>query len=70
MVIELNFKNGIVSGSGTDDVAPFTWKGKYDLEPMKIYMTKVYRTHTIEYKGDIDENGIWGKCRSYQGCDK
>ena len=60
MVIELNFKNGVVSGSGTDDVAPFTWKGKYDLEPMKIYMTKVYRTHTIEYKGDIDENGIWG----------
>ena len=23
-------------------------------------MTKIYHTHTIDYKGDIDENGIWG----------
>lgn len=61
MVIELAFKNGVVSGSGTDDVGSFTWKGKYDADAMKIYMTKVYTTHNIEYKGDVDENGIWGK---------
>ena len=60
MAIALTFQNGVVTGSGTDDVAPFTWKGKYDLDAMKVYMTKVYATHCIDYKGDIDENGIWG----------
>lgn len=60
MEIELNFSNAVVSGSGTDDVAPFTWKGKYDLELFKIEMTKYYHSHTVFYRGDIDENGIWG----------
>ncbi|MEZ4981008.1 MAG: hypothetical protein R2769_05365 [Saprospiraceae bacterium] len=60
MDIELNFKESIVSGSGSDDVAPFTWKGNYDLEKFKLEMIKYYPTHQVFYKGDIDENGIWG----------
>ena len=60
MLIELSFEKGIVSGSGTDDVAPFSWSGKYDTSNMKISMVKTYSTHTIDYFGDIDENGIWG----------
>ena len=60
MLIELFFSNSIVSGSGVDDVAPFTWTGKYDIEKFKIVMTKHYVTHKVEYRGDIDENGIWG----------
>ncbi len=60
MLIELFFSNSVVSGSGVDDVSSFTWTGKYDLENFKIAMTKHYSTHTVEYKGDIDENGIWG----------
>ncbi|GAA3513588.1 hypothetical protein GCM10022393_29230 [Aquimarina addita] len=60
MDIELSFIDGIVSGSGIDDIAPFKWKGDYNLETLKIRMTKTYPTHTIFYKGDIDENGIWG----------
>lgn len=60
MFIELLFSNSRVSGSGSDDVAPFIWKGTYDLETFKIQMNKHYSTHTVFYKGDIDENGIWG----------
>ncbi len=60
MFIELTFKEGKISGSGTDDVAPFTWKGDYDLNSFKIRMMKTYPTHQIYYKGDADENGIWG----------
>lgn len=60
MSIELTFSNRQVSGSGVDDVAAFTWTGKYDLETLKIEMTKHYTTHNVWYKGDIDENGIWG----------
>lgn len=60
MSIELLFENGNVSGTGVDDVAPFTWKGKYHLETFKIEMVKSYSTHSVLYKGDIDENGIWG----------
>lgn len=60
MDIKLRFTDGIVSGSGIDDIAPFTWEGDYNLETLKIRMTKTYPTHSIFYKGDIDENGIWG----------
>ena len=60
MYIELMFSDLVVSGSGVDDIALFTWTGKYDLEKFKIEMTKHYSTHKVWYKGDIDENGIWG----------
>ncbi|TDP01355.1 hypothetical protein [Flavobacterium sp. 245] len=60
MSIELVFSNLVVKGSGVDDVAPFRWNGTYNLENFKIKMIKTYSTHTINYKGDIDENGIWG----------
>ncbi|WP_010134021.1 hypothetical protein [Ochrovirga pacifica] len=60
MSIRLKFIENKVSGNGVDDVAPFTWSGKYDLNNFKINKTKLYSTHQIEYYGDIDENGIWG----------
>jgi len=60
MAIELLFENSNVSGTGVDDVAPFTWKGKYQLDIFKIEMIKTYSTHQVYYFGDIDENGIWG----------
>ena len=60
MFVELIFSNSSVSGSGIDDVAPFTWTGRYDIEKFKIQMTKHYLTHNVVYEGDIDENGIWG----------
>lgn len=60
MSLTLSFINGAVNGDGIDDLAPFTWKGYYDLSKFKIEMDKKYPTHAILYKGDIDENGIWG----------
>jgi hypothetical protein len=60
MEIELEFKDRILTGSGVDDVAPFTWSGNYSLDKMKIDLIKKYTTHPVFYKGDIDENGIWG----------
>lgn len=60
MATNLRFVNSAISGSGTDDVAPFNWSGNYDLETFKLMTRKVYSTHQFAYKGDIDENGIWG----------
>ncbi|MEM9548806.1 MAG: hypothetical protein AAGA77_22670 [Bacteroidota bacterium] len=60
MFVELKFSESNISGTGIDDVAPFTWKGKYDLDKFKVDMNKYYSTHVVWYKGDIDENGIWG----------
>lgn len=60
MHFSLNFKNGIVTGSGSDDVGSFNWKGQYSTEAFNCTMTKYYSAHTILYGGDADENGIWG----------
>lgn len=61
MNFSLDFKKGIVSGRGSDDVGGFSWKGTYNSESFTVQMTKQYGTHTIEYSGHADENGIWGK---------
>lgn len=61
MAFFLNFKNKKVSGGGSDDVGGFSWKGTYDTEAMTCNMIKSYATHQINYKGRVDENGIWGK---------
>ena len=63
MKLDLNFQNGQVRGHGSDPVGPFTFNGTYDLDTMRLTMTKVYATHDIEYAGSIDENGIWGTWR-------
>lgn len=60
MQTELTFENNCVKGSGLDDINTFKWNGNYDLNTFKLRMTKTYPTHKIFYKGDIDENGIWG----------
>jgi hypothetical protein len=60
MEMTLNFNNGKVSGNGADDVGVFSFNGNYDQQSHKIYMTKRYATHIVNYDGNIDENGIWG----------
>ena len=60
MRTNLTFQNNKVTGTGIDDIDPFKWIGKYDLDTFKITKTKIYATHEIAYSGDIDENGIWG----------
>lgn len=56
----LNFRNGIVTGGGGDDVGSFSWKGAYDTEELYCTMAKSYQAHTVSYQGNVDENGIWG----------
>ncbi len=60
MEMRLNFENGIISGSGSDDVAGHSWRGTYDLGTKSCKMTKNYPSHRVSYQGVIDENGIWG----------
>ena len=60
MEMRLNFENGIISGSGSDDVAAHSWRGNYDLKSMSCELTKNYPSHSVRYQGNIDENGIWG----------
>ncbi len=61
MVFHLDFKNGTVNGAGSDDIAPFRWRGHYDKEALRCQMTKYYASHTVFYDGQVDENGIWGR---------
>jgi hypothetical protein len=63
MPSQLQFTNGLITGSGGDDVGSFSWRGTYDLSSMTCTMTKSYATHTVQYQGHIDENGIWGTWR-------
>ncbi len=60
MSFSLNFKEGIILGSGRDNVGGFSWRGTYDQEKLNCEMVKSYATHTVDYHGRVDENGIWG----------
>ena len=60
MTMQLNFRAGIVTGTGQDDIAPFTWKGTYDTNNFVCQLIKSYQTHPVSYNGQVDENGIWG----------
>jgi hypothetical protein len=61
MEFSLNFKNGKISGNGSDDVGSFSWSGTYDINGLTTQMTKQYhRQHSVVYHGNVDENGIWG----------
>ncbi|MCV6628346.1 MAG: hypothetical protein OIF50_00650 [Flavobacteriaceae bacterium] len=56
----LQFGQQKIFGSGQDDIGSFGWHGLYDLDKMKSSKIKHYKTHLIQYEGNIDENGIWG----------
>ena len=60
MHFTLSFKDGTVTGSGSDDVGGFSWRGTYDTESFRVVMTKSYATHNVYYSGIADEIGIYG----------
>ena len=60
MSFQLDFKKNLISGSGSDDIGGFSFKGTYDTKIMKCSMSKHYAAHTVLYEGSVDENGIWG----------
>lgn len=60
MSFVIDFCNGGIIGFGSDQVGGYTWKGSYNTDKMQCWIIKSYTTHSIEYEGNIDENGIWG----------
>ncbi len=64
----LSFKDGVLSGGGIDGYGAFTWRGEYLLDTGKINMIKYYNGIPIVlYRGDCDENGIWGNWITHYG---
>lgn len=59
----LNFSQGVITGGGSDEVGAFNWRGSYDTKALTCQMTKHYSSHTVDYQGYVDENGIWGNWR-------
>lgn len=60
MSCHLDFKNGVITGSGGDDINAFTWHGRYDVETFVCQLVKQYANYEVYYDGRADENGIWG----------
>jgi hypothetical protein len=61
MHFTLDFKDGSVTGTGSDDVGGFSWRGTYNTESFAVVMTKSYATHNVYYKGMADTIGIYGR---------
>jgi hypothetical protein len=61
MDLHLSFTNGVLTGSGNDDIAPFVISGRYDAANGECYWTKIYPgSHDVFYRGFRDGKGIWG----------
>ena len=61
MDLQLSFANGIVTGTGSDDVGPFVINGRYDAAGGECYWTKTYPgSHDVLYRGFREGKGIWG----------
>ena len=65
MALRLHFYRGKASGGGRDDIGRFTWTGTYDLKTMRCNFLKSYATHAYDYRGSIDDNGIFGSWHGY-----
>jgi hypothetical protein len=60
MDLDLRFRDGLLDGTGIDDVAPFTIRGHYDRESLQVTWHKMYATHDVWYRGFREGRGIWG----------
>ncbi len=60
MDLELRFHDGLVDGTGIDDVAPFRIRGHYDRTSMDVTWHKTYSSHDVWYRGFREGRGIWG----------
>jgi hypothetical protein len=60
MDLVLNFSAGRITGSGQDPVGGFVISGGYD-NAGECHWAKIYPgSHTVDYRGFREENGIWG----------
>lgn len=60
MNFRLDFRDGKITGSGSDDVGAFSWQGTYDTASLAVSLIKSYPTHSVFYQGMADTNGIYG----------
>lgn len=68
MDVSLTFREGTVSGAGSDPVGRFMILGRYDAGSNEIHWTKTYTgAHSVFYKGCRDNRGIWGTWEIHPG---
>jgi len=61
MDLDLSFANGNMTGSGSDNIGPFSITGRYDPANQECYWTKSYLdAHDVFYRGFREGKGIWG----------
>jgi hypothetical protein len=61
MDLQLTFSNGLIAGTGNDDVGAFLVKGTYDSGNRECHWRKTYvAAHTVFYRGFREGKGIWG----------
>lgn len=61
MYFYLDFTDGHLTGSGSDDVGGFTWSGTYNTSTFVVRGVKQYSSHQVIYEGMADESGIYGR---------
>lgn len=64
--LRLTFEVGRLSGSGGDDIGPFSILGRYDATSLECTWSKSYilpdgRGHSVDYRGWREGKGIWGR---------
>lgn len=69
MDLQLSFENGVVTGTGNDDVGPFAINGRYDAAAGECHWTKTYPgSHDVFYRGFREGKGIWGTWEIRDNC--
>jgi hypothetical protein len=68
----LTFRDGEITGSGSDVVGRFTYAGVYDVTTGRVLMVKQYTgRHAVKYVGDPDGEGCitgtWSIGESWTG---
>lgn len=59
--LTLEFGNGRITGSGSDDLGKFVVAGGYDTKTGECHWTKTYvGAHDVCYRGFREGKGIWG----------
>lgn len=60
------FQDGRIIGHGVDDVDPFHFEGKVNLQDKSVSLMKKYPTHQVQYTGSLTNcqnsisiNGLW-----------
>jgi len=60
MRLFLTFKDGVVSGAGSDRIGDFDMRGTYDLVTGACSIAKTYHgAHAVEYDGKNEGDGQW-----------